>query len=333
MAICRILVEVDTYGYDSQAMRPYFEYSRVLQGILDITSHMYGITYTRVTGAQVWHPDVATYDVYQGDQLLGRIYFDMYPRENKYKHYATFNLSTGKHGVRVPEYVLVCNFPQATDGPGLMDRDDVITFFHEYGHLIHGIMRGNTMWSTGDLENDFIEAPSQMFEEWPKDVAVVQTFARHYKTNEPIPADLVKKAKAADEFGKALNVRQQMFYASISLDYYNRNPQGLDTTKLLAELQERYTPFKYVEGTHMQTAFGHLNGYSAVYYTYMWSLVIAKDMFTEFKKNGLMNPEIAKKYRDTVLAESGTKPAAAMVQDFLGRPYSFQAYADWLNGK
>ena len=83
----------------------------------------------------------------------------------------------------------------------------------------------------------------------------------------------------------------------------------------------------------MQTAFGHLNGYSAVYYTYMWSLVIAKDMFTEFKKNGLMNPEIAKKYRDTVLAESGTKPAAAMVQDFLGRPYSFQAYADWLNGK
>jgi thimet oligopeptidase len=327
------LVEVDSYGYDSQAMRPYFEYSRVLQGILDLTSHMYGITYKRVTTAQVWHPDVATYDVYEGDQLLGRIYFDMFPRENKYKHYATFNLSTGKHGVRVPEYVLVCNFPQATDGPGLMDRDDVITFFHEYGHLIHGIMRGNTMWATGDLENDFIEAPSQMFEEWPKDVSVVQTFARHYKTNEPIPADLVKKAKAADEFGKALNVRQQMLYASISLDYYNRNPQGLDTTKLLAELQERYTPFKYVEGTHMQTAFGHLNGYSAVYYTYMWSLVIAKDMFTEFKKNGLTNPEIAAKYRNTVLAESGTKPAAAMVEDFLGRPYSFQAYADWLNGK
>ncbi len=326
------LVEVDSYGYDSQAVRPYFEYSRVVQGILDLTSRMYGINYKRVTTAQVWHPDVATYDVFQGDQLLGRIYFDMFPRENKYKHYATFNLSTGKQGVRVPEYVLVCNFPQATDGPGLMDREDVITFFHEYGHLIHGIMRGNTQWATGDLENDFIEAPSQMFEEWPKDTAIVQTFAHHYKTNEPIPADLVQKARAADEFGKALGVRQQMFYAAISLDFYNRNPQGLDTTKLVAQLQEQYTPFAYVEGTHMQTAFGHLNNYSAVYYTYMWSLVIAKDMFTEFKKDGLTNQEIAAKYRDTVLAESGTKPAAALVEDFLGRPYSFKAYSDWLNG-
>jgi thimet oligopeptidase len=325
-------VEVDNYGYDSQAIRPYFEYSRVLQGILDLTGKMYGINYKRVTTAQVWQTDVVVYDVFQGDQLLGRIYFDMFPRDNKYKHYATFNLSTGKQGFRVPEYVLVCNFPQASNGPGLMERDDVIVFFHEYGHLIHGIMRGNTQWATGDLENDFIEAPSQMFEEWPKDTAVVQTFARHYKTNEPIPADLVQKARAADEFGKALGVRQQMFYAAISLDFYNRNPQGLDTTKLVAELQERYTPFKYVEGTHMQTAFDHLNGYSAVYYTYMWSLVIAKDMFTEFKKDGLTNPEIAAKYRDTVLAESGTKPAAALVEGFLGRPYSFKAYADWLNG-
>ena len=124
----------------------------------------------------------------------------------------------------------------------------------------------------------------------------------------------------------------QMFYAAISLNYYNRDPQGLDTTKLLAELQERYTPFKYVPDTHMQTAFDHLNNYSAVYYTYMWSLVIAKDMFTEFNQGGLTNPAIARKYRNTVLGASGTKPAAELVSDFLGRPYSFKAYADWLNG-
>ena len=128
-------------------------------------------------------------------------------------------------------------------------------------------------------------------------------------------------------------MRTQMFYAAISLDFYNRDPQGLDQDKLVAELQKRYTPFKFVEGTHMQTAFGHLNGYSAVYYTYMWSLVIAKDMFTEFKKNGLMNPEVAAKYRNSVLGASGTKPAADLVKDFLGRPYSFDAYANWLNGK
>jgi thimet oligopeptidase len=323
---------IEKYGYDSQAVRPYFEYSRVLQGILDLTSHMYGITYKRVTTAQVWHPDVAVYDVFDGSKLLGRIYFDMFPRENKYKHYATFSLATGKEGFRLPEYVLVCNFPQATNGPGLMEREDVITFFHEYGHLLHGIFRGSSKWPTGDLENDFIEAPSQMFEEWPKDPAILQTFARHYKTNEPIPAELAKKAEAADEFGRALGVRMQMFYAAVSLNFYNRDPQGLDTTKLVAQLQERYTPFKYVPDTHMQTAFDHLNGYSAVYYTYMWSLVIAKDMFTEFKQDGLTNTAVATKYRDTVLGASGTMPAAKLVSDFLGRPYSFKAYEEWLNG-
>ena len=324
---------IEKFGYDSQVIRPYFEYSRVLQGILDITSRMYGITYKPVASPQVWHPEVAAYDVYDEDNRIGRIYFDMFPRENKYKHYATFTLATGKAGFRLPEYVLVCNFPKATGGPGLMERDDVIVFFHEYGHLIHGIMRGNTKWAVGDLENDFIEAPSQMFEEWPQDPAILKLFARNYKTNEPIPAELAEKAKAADKFGRALDVRTQMFYAAISLDFYNRDPQGLDTDKLVSQLQAKYTPFQFVEGTHMQTAFGHLNGYSAIYYTYMWSLVIAKDMFTEFKQDGLLNPQVAAKYRNTVLAPSGTEPAAEMVRNFLGRPYSFQAYADWLNAK
>ena len=325
--------KIKKFGYDAQVMRPYFEYSRVLQGILDISSKMYGISYKPVTDAQVWHPEVSVYDVFDHDNRIGRIYFDMFPRANKYKHYATFTLATGKDGVRLPEYVLVCNFPRATGQPGLMERDDVVTFFHEFGHLVHGIMRGNTKWATGDLENDFIEAPSQMFEEWPRDPTILRTFARHYQTNEPIPVELAEKARAADDFGRALNVRQQMFYASISLDFYNRNPQGLDQDKLVAELQTRYTPYRFVPETHMQTAFDHLNGYSAVYYTYMWSLVIAKDMFTEFKKNGLMNPEVAAKYRSAVLGASGTKPAADLVHDFLGRPYSFDAYANWLNGK
>ena len=325
--------KMEKFGYDAQLMRPYFEYSRVLQGILDISGRMYGITYKPVTDAQVWHPEVTVYDVFDKNNRIGRIYFDMFPRENKYKHYATFSLATGKQGFRLPEYVLVCNFPRATGEPGLMERSDVITFFHEFGHLLHGIMEGNTKWATGDLETDFVEAPSQMFEEWPKDPSVLKLFARDYKTGQPMPAELAEKARAADDFGRALNVRTQMFYAAISLDFYNRDPKGLDQDQLVSQLQARYTPFPFVEGTHMQTAFDHLNGYSAFYYTYMWSLVIAKDMFTEFKKNGLLNPEVAAKYRNSVLAASGTKPAADLVRDFLGRPYSFQAYADWLNGK
>jgi thimet oligopeptidase len=326
--------KIEKYGFDSQSVRPYLEYSRVKQGILDLTSKMYGITYKPVSDAKTWQPDVQVYDVYDGQTRIGRIYFDMFPRPNKYKHYATFNLTTGKQGVRLPEYVLVCNFPQPSGNePGLMELGDVITFFHEYGHLLHGIFRGNTKWAMGDLEQDFVEAPSQMFEEWARDPATLATFARHYKTNEPMPTALAEKARAADDFDRALGVRQQMFYAALSLNLYNREPQGVDSTKLSAELRERYTPFHQVEGTHMEAAFDHLNGYSAVYYTYMWSLVIAKDLFTEFKQEGMVDPKVAAKYRQTVLAASGTKPAADLVHDFMGRPYSFQAYADWLNGK
>jgi thimet oligopeptidase len=323
----------EKYGFDSQAVRPYFEYSRVQRGILDLTGKIFGITYKKVNHAPVWHPDVQTYDIFDGPKLIGRIYFDMFPRANKYKHYATFNLATGKQGLRIPERVLVCNFPQPVgDQPGLMEREDVITFFHEYGHLLHGIFAGRSAWPTGDLEWDFIEAPSQMFEEWPRDPATVQLFARHYQTNEPIPLALAEKAKAADEFGRGLDVRIQMLYAAISLNYYNRNPQGVDTTQLLDQMRKKYSPFEYPEGTHFQTSFGHLEGYSATYYTYMWSLVIAKDMFTEFKKQGMLDPAVFSKYRDDVLAASGTMPAGDMVKDFLGRPYSFTAYGEWLNG-
>ena len=327
-------VRAEKYSFDARAVRPYFQYSNVKQGIMDLTSKMFGITYRRVSDAKVWQPDVETYDVYDGDRLLGRIYFDMFPRENKYKHYATFGLASGKRGRAVPEAVLVCNFPRPNgDDPGLMEHSDVVTFFHEYGHLLHAIFRGNTRWTGPDLEWDFIEAPSQMLEEWAWDPNVLQTFAKHYKTGEPLPVGVAKRMKAADDFGRGLQVRQQMFYAALSLQLYARNPKGLDTTQLMAQLQDRYTPFKYVKDTYLQESFGHLDGYSAIYYTYMWSLVIAKDMFTVFKHDGLVSPEAAARYRHDVLEPGGSKPAAALVTDFLGRPYGFKAYKDWLNGK
>src|SRR6185437_2861012 len=170
-----------------------------------------------------------------------------------------------------------------------------------------------------------------MLEEWIWDLPTLQTFARHWQTGEPLPASLLAAARAADEYGKGLWVRQQMFYAATSLEFHARNPRGLDTTRLMAELQDRYTPFKYVEGTYFHESFGHLDGYSAIYYTYMWSLVIAKDLFTVFKKQGLMNPEPAKRYRRSVLEPGGSNDAALLVKDFLGRDYSFEAYETWLN--
>ena len=328
------LVKNDLYKYDSQTVRPYFEYRRVKQGVMDLTSKMFGITFRAVPDAVVWHPDVEAFDVLEGSRLLGRIYLDMFPRDNKYKHYAQFTLINGKANRMLPEGVLVCNFPKPGAEPALMQHGDVETFFHEFGHLLHHVFGGHTRWagiSGVATEWDFVEAPSQMLEEWVWTPETLQTFARHYQTNEPIPADLVKRMKAADEFGKGIFVRQQMFYAATSLELHTRDPKGLDTGKVVAELQNKLTPFKFVDGTHFEESFTHLDGYSAIYYTYMWSLVIAKDMFTVFSKQGLLNPEAARLYRRTVLEAGGSKPAAELVKDFLGRPYTFEAYREWLN--
>jgi thimet oligopeptidase len=151
------------------------------------------------------------------------------------------------------------------------------------------------------------------------------------ESGEPIPDALVGRMRAADEFGKGLRVRQQMFYAATSLRLHDRDPQGMDTTALCAEQQQRYTPFRHVDGTYFHESFGHLEGYSAIYYTYMWSLVIAKDLFGEFRREGLLNPGPALRYRRAILERGGGRPAADLVKDFLGREASFDAFAQWLD--
>lgn len=330
-------VKAEDYGFDSQSVRPYFEYRRVKEGLLAVTGGLFGLSYRRVDDAPVWHPEVEAYDVVEDGRLVGRIYLDMFPRDGKYKHFAQFTLATGKRGIRLPEGVLVCNFPRPTDaGPALMEHGDVKTFFHEFGHLLHHVLGGHTRWAGQSgvaTEWDFVEAPSQMLEEWVWDPEVLALFARHVETGAPIAAELVRRMKRADEYGKGLMVRQQMFYAATSLELHRRDPSGLDTTALVAELQPRYTPFRHVDGTYFQESFGHLDGYSAIYYTYMWSLVIAKDLFGEFQRAGLMAPEPARRYRKAILEAGGTKPAAQLVEDFLGRPYAFDAYEQWLNAE
>jgi thimet oligopeptidase len=327
-------VKAEQYNFDSQSVRPYFEYSRVKQGVLELTSSLFGVRYQRVTDAPVWHPDVEAYDAFQGSTHVGRFYLDMHPRPDKYKHAAQFTLVTGKKGRRLPEAVLMCNFPKPGEQPALMQHSDVETFFHEFGHLLHHLFGGHTPWaglSGVRTEWDFVEAPSQMLEEWARDVEPLQTFAKHHQLDEPLSAQVIQRMKRADNFGKGLWVRQQMFYAALSLELYRRDPKGLDPLALVRELQGRYTPFPYVEGTYFHLSFGHLDGYSAIYYTYMWSLVIAKDLFTVFQGQGLLNPEPAQAYRRAVLEPGGSKDAAVLVQDFLGREYDFKAYEQWLN--
>jgi thimet oligopeptidase len=329
------LVRKASYDFDSQTVRPYLPFDRVKQGLLDVTSRLFGMTYRPLKDAPVWDPSVEAYEMLKDGALVGRFYLDMHPRPNKYNHAAEFGIRTGVAGRQIPEAALVCNLPGGQPGdPGLMTHDDVVTFFHEFGHLMHALIGGHHQWigiGGTNTEQDFVEAPSQMLEEWTWDAPTLATFAKHYQTGEPIPASLVKLMRRASEFGKALNVRQQMVYAQLSLSLYSRDPKTIDTTAMVKELITKYLPYPYVEGTHFQTSFGHLDGYSAVYYTYMWSLVIAKDMFAQFDRGNLLAPGAAGKYRDTILAPGGSKPAAELLRDFLGRPFDFKAWEAWLN--
>jgi thimet oligopeptidase len=328
------LVRKEQHDVDSQWVRTYFPFDKVQQGLLDVTGRLFGLRYEPAADAVVWHEDVTAYDVFStssagvggGDgESLGRIYLDLHPREGKYKHAAQFTITEGVAGRQLPEGALLCNFSK-----GLMEHDHVVTLFHEFGHLVHHVLGGHVGWTRFAgvaTEWDFVEAPSQMLEEWAWDADVLQTFARNAE-GEPIPADLVAKMRAADDFGKGMQARQQMFYASVSYWFHTERPADL-TAKQVA-LQERYSPLRYIDGTHFYANFGHLGGYSSAYYTYMWSLVIAKDLFSAFDEDDLFDPEVAGRYRDSILAAGGTKDAADLVADFLGRPYTFDAYAEWL---
>jgi thimet oligopeptidase len=329
-------VKAEVYAFDSRALRPYFEASRVKQGVLDLTSRLFGLTYRRVPDAPVWHPDVEAYDVYEGAARVGRFYLDLLARPGKDKSAAEWDLATGRAGRSLPEGVLTCSFPRPHgDQPVLLRHGDVKNLFHEFGHLLHHLLGSRARWaglSGTRTEGDFVEVPSQVLEEWVWRPESLQTFARHYQTGEPVPTDLVLRMQRANGFGTGLWVRMNLFYAALSLRLYAGDPRGLDPTALEKALQEKYTPFAFVEGTAFHLSFTHLEGYSATYYTYLWSLVIAKDLFTPFAREGLLNPAPAGRYRHAVLEPGGTKDAADLVRDFLGRDSGDDAFIRWLEG-
>ena len=328
-------VRKSNYNFDSQSVRPYFPYDRVKDGVLGVTGKMFGVEFHRVPKAPVWDPSVECYEVTENGKMVGRFYLDMHPRKDKYNHAAQFDVRTGVQGRQIPEAALICNFPGGEKGdPGLMEYGDVRTFFHEFGHLLHTIFAGHHQWcGLGGIrtEQDFVEAPSQMLEEWTENPEVLATFAKNYQTQEPIPATLVTQMNRAKDYGQGLGVRRQMVYAKLSLSIYDRDPSQVSTDQIVQDLVKKYQPFPYVPGTHFQCAFGHLDGYSAVYYTYMWSLVIAKDMFAQFDKGHLLAPGVATRYRQAVLAPGGSLPAAVLVSNFLGRPFNNKAWTEWLN--
>jgi thimet oligopeptidase len=332
-------VRAQRYAYDPQQLRQFFEFNKVENGILRLSEQLFGVQFVPNPNVETWHSQVRVFDVMENGKAIGRIFLDMHPREGKYKHAAQFTLRNGVAGKQLPEGVLVCNFPDpSTSDVALMEHDDVSTYFHEFGHLLHHVFGGQQRWlsfSGVATEWDFVEAPSQMFEEWAEDYDVLKQFAKHHKTGEVIPKELVSRLRKAKSFGRGEQMSQQMFYAALSLNLYNRDPALLNSTELLKEMQTKYSVYPYVEGTYFQASFGHLDGYSAIYYTYAWSQAIARDLLSRFTVKGgqkkLLDPKTTALYRKTILDPGGSKDAADLVADFLGRPYRFDAFKQWLS--
>jgi thimet oligopeptidase len=322
------------FDFDSQEARPYFPYDSVQQGILDVASRLFQVTFRPAKDAITWDPSVSTFDVFEGDRHLGRIYLDMHPRTGKDQWFSSNPILDGKHGQQLPEAVLICNFPGGKPGdPGLMEYDDVTTFFHEFGHLMHWIFQGQQQWAGfgNNLESDFVEAPSQMLEEWMHDPKVLATFSHNYQSGEPIPAALVRRANRASAFGRGLWVRGQLVYTNVSFDLHNAPPDPAKLDSAIPNSIRRFLPFQPVEGDHDIASFGHLTGYSSAYYTYLWDKVIAEDFFSKFDSNDLLAPAVAQRYRSTVLSKTGSMPANDLVSNFLGRPQSLDAFVAWIN--
>ncbi|WP_062378577.1 M3 family metallopeptidase [Demequina pelophila] len=325
----RYYIEVlkeELFGVSPHEVRRYIDFAKVRDGILDLTGRLFDVSYEPVD-APSWDADVTAYDVMSEGERIGRIRLDMHPREGKFGHMACFPLVNGLEGRHLPEASLVCNFPR-----GLMTFDDLLTFLHEFGHLVHAIFSGHGRFArlaglSEAGEWDFVEAPSQLLEEWAYSHEVLKEFATDADGN-PIPAELVDALRASRDFCEGLLTCRQLTYATLSYRLHRDHPT--DIAPVAEQIEREMDVRDPIPGTRQYCSFGHLTGYSACYYTYQWSLSIAKDLFTAFDPEHLTDPAVTRRYRDLVLSPGGEKPAAQLIEDFLGRPYSTQAYRDWL---
>jgi thimet oligopeptidase len=327
------------YDFDQQSVRPYFPYEQVQAGILKTAARLFHVEFKPVVGAKTWDPSVAVFDVYDaagtgGGKLLGRIYLDMHPREGKDKWFSSAPLVPGIRGRQLPEGALICNFSGGVAGdPGLMLYSEVVTFFHEFGHLMHHILGSQGQWSAAggfNVEGDFVEAPSQMLEEMFRDRTIISSFAKHYQTGETIPADLFEKMNAAGAYGRGSWVQRQLMYSTFSLQVHDRAPEKVDLDAMWKETMTRFTPFTVVDGNRFYASFTHLTGYASNYYTYVLDKVIAVDFFAQFDKKDLLDGPTAMRYRRSVLEPGASKPATALVKDFLGREQNLDALKVWM---
>lgn len=308
----------EKYPYDEEKASEYFPADAVLDGVFNLTGELFGLNYRKID-LPTWHEDVVAFaidDVETGREM-GVIYFDLYPRDGKYSHAATFPLKYGyilPDGTRQnPEAAVVCNFSR------LMSLSDIVTLAHELGHALHQIL-GQTEEPTHagfSVEFDFVEAPSQIMEFWVAEPEILKTFARHYETGEPIPDDLVL---AMTKSAKLYNAPESVLHiARAEYDQLIHDKMPIGDFKYYVELAKEVSPFLQDEGAYFPASFGHLmGGYDCLYYGYDYSLAHAAVMFERFKKEGLRNPETGMDFRNLVLAKAGTEYGKQMHKDFTG---------------
>ncbi|MXZ89666.1 MAG: Zn-dependent oligopeptidase [Dehalococcoidia bacterium] len=321
------------FAVDDFEVAQYFPLEACLEGLFAVSQNLLGVRFEPRPDAPVWHEDVQAFDVYEadGDEAFARFYMDLFPRPNTYGHAAAFTLRGGRvlpdGSYQKPVSAIVANFTKpSADTPSLLRHSEVETLFHEFGHILHQTLTRATYarFSGTRTERDFVEAPSQMLEHWVWDREVLASFTRHYETGEPLPDSLLDSMLAAKTLSSGVMTVRQLYFAHLDQVYHAPGFDG-DSTAATRELHE-ITSFPYTPDTHFQSGWGHLFGYDARYYGYLWSHVFGDDMFTRFEGEGLLDPALGAEYRRTVLERGGSVDGDQLVRDFLGREPNSDAF-------
>ncbi len=320
------------YAVDGQQIRRYFPVQHTIDAVLNLYHKLLGITFVKIAHPDAWYPDVLGYDVFDtaSGRFIGSTFFDLYPRPGKYEHFANWPLAPARlltTGFRPPVAVILGNWPKPAAGhPALLSHEDVITFFHEFGHDLAALL-STAPYETlsAGFRRDFVEAPSQMLENFMWQPSILKEISSNVDTGAPLPDDLIQKMVAARYVNNAYFTTRQIMLATVDMDYHTMKPP-VDTTAVWAQVAKDETPMPLPDGIHPQASFGHLYGYDAGYYGYLWSQVYAQDMFTAFLKGGLENPEVGMRYRKDILEPARTYEPDVEVENLLGRPMDPSAF-------